>query len=177
MGLFTITQHPRGEWLPEGGSIGGQQGSNLPSFVWARAGADSSQSALSKNVYALGRKTAYSEQAHPQETTLLRSLLSWLRILQNKQPYPVGWDFSYTLLIYIADLIGKSDPTAAGAKRGNYPSRWDPSQDSQLQSTKGISPRESDFKFSAIPQINWGPKRCVKKHLARKETDKVFRNR
>lgn len=174
---FPITQYPRGEWLTEGGTIGGKQRPNLPSFVWARAGAGSSLSALSKNVYALGSETDCSGQAHPQETTLLRSLLSWFRILQNKQGYPVGWDSSYSLLIYIADFTGKSDPTAAGAKRGNYPSRWDPSQDSQLQSTQGTSPGESDFKFSAIPQINWGPKRCVKEQLVRKESDKVFGNR
>lgn len=74
-----------------------------------------------------GGRGSHSEQVHPQETTLLRALLSWFRILQNKQSYPVGLDSSYTLLVYITNLIRKSDPhpppPAAGAKRGNHPSR------------------------------------------------------
>ena len=60
----------------------------------------------------------------------------------SKQNYPVGWDFSYILWVYVTDLAGKSDPRAAGAKRGNYPSRRDYSQDSQLWSTQGTSPRD-----------------------------------
>ena len=77
-------------------------------------GLGTAPSALSKDVCALGERgegdggqDGSSEQAHPQETTLLRSLLSWFRILQTK--LPLGRDSSYALSVYVTNLTRKSD--------------------------------------------------------------------
>lgn len=72
-------------------------GPDLPSLcVWG-PGLGAAPSALSKDVCALGEwskgdggQDGSSEQAHPQETTLLRSFLSWFRILQTKLPRRLG---------------------------------------------------------------------------------------
>lgn len=163
-------------WLPGGGTTGGNRDQTCPVLCVRGLSLGAALSTCSKNACALGTKITVQSRPTHRKPHGWHPLLSWFRILQNKQNYPVGWGFTYSLLVYITNLTRKSDPTAAGTGRGSGPHRRDSSQASS-SSPQEEPPQGSASKFSALLQMSWRPKkRGVKRQLGR-TSDKISGNK
>lgn len=112
---------------------------------------------LSTRMYTPQGKDRCSEQAHPQETTLWDPCFQGSESFKTKLPCRQG--LQLLPLVYITNLTRKSDPTEAGAKRGNHPSRPEDTAWMASSSPQKGPPQGRVIASSIILPVSWGPKK------------------
>lgn len=115
MGLFQQGDAlERGRWLTGRAALEGNRD---------LAGPGATSSFIHSQQECMCPKGKITVQSRPPTGKLIVEIPPFMVQNPSKQSHPVGWDFSYSFSAYITNLTRKSDPTAAGAKKGNHPHR------------------------------------------------------
>lgn len=124
--------------------------------MWGGWGWDSSVSSQQECIRPKGKITVQSRPTH-------RKPHCWDPWFQGSESFktklPCRQGLQLLPLVYITNLIRKSDPTAAGAKRRNHPSRPEDTAWMASSSPQEEPPQGRVISSSTVLQVSWGPKK------------------